>query len=103
MSNELPERPDLKRPKSPKPANLPRPAPDLNVDPIDTASTHEVASKSAHQVQPIQKIVRVPFSNRLSEETLDILAQVKADLKLPIYEAIEQAVQEKWSSYSRKK
>jgi len=51
---------------------------------------------------PDQKIVRVPFSNRLAQETLDILGHVKADTKLKIYEAIEIAVAEKWGHYIKK-
>lgn len=98
MSNEMPERPAAGK------RRVPRPAPDVNVDPIDPSPADtNIRQAVAADAVPHQKTVRVPFSNRLSEETLDTLARVKLELKLPIYEAIEQAVAEKWSEFSRKK
>lgn len=97
MSNELPERPAAGKRRTPRPAH------DVNVDPIDSSPVP--TKESAHPAPAAipQKIVRVPFSNRLSEDTMDTLARVKVEMKMPIYEAIEIAVAEKWAEFARKK
>lgn len=98
MSNDLPERPAPGRRRTPKPAS------DVNIDPIDSSPSGPTATSNAGPIGQIQdqKILRVPFSNRLAQETLDILGHVKADTKLKIYEAIEIAVAEKWGHYIKK-
>lgn len=98
MSSDLPERPAPGRRRTPKPAN------DVNIDPIDSqpAGSTSAANPGRTAQVPDQKIIRVPFSNRLAQETLDILGHVKADTKLKIYEAIEIAVAEKWGHYIKK-
>lgn len=98
MSNDLPERPAPGRRRTPKPAS------DVNVDPIDSQPSGAISASNAGPTGHIQKqtIIRVPFSNRLAQETLDILGHVKADTKLKIYEAIEIAVAEKWGHYIKK-
>ena len=98
MSNDLPERPAPGRRRTPKPAS------DVNVDPIDTMPRPSNATSTVTFTPSAQehKVIRVPFSNRLAQETLDILGHVKADTKLKIYEAIEIAVAEKWGHYIKK-
>lgn len=97
MTDEMPDRPTPGRRRTPKPAA------DVDIDPIESAQAPKPteASVSSYDL-PEKKIVRVPFSNRLAEETLDILGRVKAEEKLKIYEAIEIAVAEKWSKYIKK-
>ncbi|MGP4968795.1 hypothetical protein [Glutamicibacter ardleyensis] len=97
MNYELPERPAAGKRRAP------RPAPDVNVDPVDSSPDLGAKNHSAKPFTPPQKIVRVPFSNRLSENTMDTLARVKAEMKIPIYEAIEMAVAEKWAEFERNK
>lgn len=97
MNQELPERPASGR------RRVPRPAPDVNVDPVEPAPTPEKQIAKPVAVSPERKVVRVPFSNRLSEKTMDTLARVKAEAKIPIYEAIELAVAEKWAEFERNK
>lgn len=97
MNQELPERPALGK------RRIPRPAPDINVDPVEPVPVSEKPGSKTAAAAPERKIVRVPFSNRLSEETMDTLARVKAETKIPIYEAIELAVAEKWADFERKK
>lgn len=100
MSNDMPERPAPGRRRTPKPAA------DVNIDPIESPPrserTESMPAPAQAYEQPEKKTVRVPFSNRLAEETLDILSRVKADKKIKIYEAIEIAVAEKWSEYIKK-
>lgn len=97
MNQELPERPALGK------RRVPRPAPDVNVDPVDSLPVTEKSAIKPVAALAERKIVRVPFSNRLSETTMDTLARVKAETKIPIYEAIELAVAEKWSEFERNK
>lgn len=97
MNQELPERPALGK------RRIPRPAPDINVDPVEPVPASEKPASKTAAPAPERKTVRVPFSNRLSEETMDTLARVKAETKIPIYEAIELAVAEKWADFKRKK
>lgn len=97
MSNEMPERPAAGKRRAP------RPAPDVNVDPIESTSASEKQTSKIVSAPPERKTVRVPFSNRLSEDTMDTLARVKAETKIPIYEAIELAVAEKWAEFERNK
>lgn len=98
MSNDLPERP------APGRRRTPRPASDVNIDPIDSQPVGPLSAANPGHTTPVpdQKVIRVPFSNRLAQETLDILGHVKADTKLKIYEAIEIAVAEKWGHYIKK-
>lgn len=93
MSDAMPERPTVSR-------RLPKPAADVNVDPIENVppEARRVISASAPQKAP-----RTPVSTRLDDETIYILNRVKLDEKLKIYEAIELAVKEKWGSYGIKK
>lgn len=97
MNQELPERPALGK------RRVPRPAPDVNVDPVESIPAIEKPATKPVAAPAERKIVRVPFSNRLSETTMDILARVKSETKIPIYEAIELAVAEKWSEFERNK
>lgn len=97
MNQELPERPALGK------RRVPRPAPDVNVDPVESIPAIEKPVTKPVAASAERKIVRVPFSNRLSETTMDTLARVKAETKIPIYEAIELAVAEKWSEFERNK
>ena len=93
MSEEMPERPTTGR-------RPPKPASDVNVDPVDPIAPQPPAISPA---PGSVKTPRTPVSTRLDEETIYILNRVKLDEKFKIYEAIELAVKEKWGSYGNKK
>nr|WP_176704677.1 hypothetical protein [Arthrobacter sp.]AXV46293.1 putative partitioning protein ParB [Arthrobacter sp.] len=93
MNDALPERPTTSR-------RLPKPAADVNVDPIENLP---IKMPGVISVPASQKVLRTPVSTRLDDETIYILNRVKLDEKLKIYEAIELAVKEKWGSRGFKK
>lgn len=93
MSDAMPERPTTSR-------RLPKPAADVNVDPIENAPSE---TRRVLPTLSSQKVSRTPVSTRLDDETIYILNRVKLDERLKIYEAIELAVKERWGQYATKK
>lgn len=91
-----------------RPASLkrpPRPAPDENVDPVDAPAPAPASPPAAPAEVPAaapaprrKREITVPFSTRLSPETLDLIDQATAQTGQTIRGVVEEAIRARWGT-----